>query len=243
MSPPKTAHDVCGSVTSVLVLVWRRRIAPNWWDVAGLRRMLSMADRACPLRVMVAHVHRGGEDKVPRIAQQRSARSSKYLRRDGRGSSREMEHMMTRNRRRKAEIHAHQAATGTAYLVARRQIIAFAEVMQQHPQLNSFGIGVFDAHRKTAEERQTDLAAGREELAGGVAMVMETAAWLRENITPIKTPTASSYSVKHVMEQATGSYVTNGEFIAAALLAGYTFKYAQPNVLFGMSDRDLKRMN
>ncbi len=150
---------------------------------------------------------------------------------------------MTRNRRRKAEIHAHQAATGTAYLVARRQITAFAEVMQQHPQLNSFGIGVFHARRKTAEQRQTDLAAGREELAGGVAMVMETAAWLRENITPIKTPTASSYSVKYVMERATGSYVTNGEFIAAALLAGYTFKYAQPNVLFGMSDRDLKRMN
>lgn len=121
---------------------------------------------------------------------------------------------MTRNRRSKAEIHAHQAATGMAYLVARRQIAALAEVMQQHPRLNSFGIGVFDPLRKTAEQRRTDLAAGREELAGGVAMVMETAEWLRENVTPIKTPAASSYSVKHVMERATGRYVTNGEFIA-----------------------------
>ncbi|WP_329254890.1 hypothetical protein OG223_29230 [Streptomyces sp. NBC_01478] len=154
-----------------------------------------------------------------------------------------MEHTMTTNRRRKAEIHAHQAATGTAYLVARRQVAALAEVMQQHPWLNSFGIGVFDPLRKTAEQRRTDLAAGREELAGSGATVMETAAWLRENITPIKTPTASSYSVKHVMERATGRYVTNGEFIAAALVAGYTFKYVQPNVLFGMSARDLKRMN
>ncbi len=150
---------------------------------------------------------------------------------------------MTRNRRSKAEIHAHRAATGMAYLVARRQIAALAEVMQEHPRLNSFGIGVFDPLRKTAEQRRTDLAAGREELAGGVAMVMETAEWLRENVTPIKTPAASSYSVKHVMERATGRYVTNGEFIAAALVAGYTFKYAQPNVLFGMSVRDLKRMN
>ncbi|MGW3933608.1 hypothetical protein ACWECC_36860 [Streptomyces microflavus] len=147
---------------------------------------------------------------------------------------------MTANRRRKADIHAHQAATGTAYLVARRHIVALAEVMQQHPQLNSFGIGVFNPRRKTAEQRRTDLAAGREKLAGSVAMVTETAAWLREKITPIKTPTVSSYTVKHVMERATGRYVTNGELIAAALIVGYTFKYEQPNVLFGMSAWDLK---
>ncbi|MFD9428003.1 MULTISPECIES: hypothetical protein [unclassified Streptomyces] len=150
---------------------------------------------------------------------------------------------MTTNRRRKAEIHAHREATGTAYLVARRQIAALAEVMQQHPQLNSFGVGVFNPRRKTAEQRRTDLAAGREKLAGAVAVVAETAAWLRENITPIETPTVSSYTVKHVMERATGNYVTNGELIAAALIAGYTFTYEQPNVLFGMSARDLKRMN
>ncbi len=132
---------------------------------------------------------------------------------------------------------------GTTYLVARRQITALDEVMQQHPGLNSFGIGVFEPLRKTAEQRRTDLAVGREELGRSVAMVMETAAWLCENITPIKTPTVSSYGAKHVMERATGKYVTNGVFIAAALVAGYTFKYKQPNVLFGMSARDLKRMN
>ena len=71
--------------------------------------------------------------------------------------------------------------------------------------------------------------------------VLETAEWLRENITPIKTLTVDSYGMKHVMERATGRYVTNGEFIAAALIVGYTFRYAEPNVLFGMSARDLKR--
>ncbi|QTI50305.1 hypothetical protein [Streptomyces nojiriensis] len=45
------------------------------------------------------------------------------------------------------------------------------------------------------------------------------------------------------MERTTRTYVANGVFIAAALIAGYTFKYEQPNVLFGMSRRDLKRMN
>ncbi|WP_326682876.1 hypothetical protein [Streptomyces sp. NBC_01237] len=150
---------------------------------------------------------------------------------------------MTTNRRRKAEIHAYQEATGIAYLVARRQIAALAEVMEQHPRLNSFGIGVFNPRRKTAEQRRTDLAAGREKLAGAVAVVAETAAWLRENIRPIKTPTVSSYTVKHVMERTTGNYVTNGELIAAALIVGYTFRYEEPNVLFGMSARDLKLMN
>lgn len=152
---------------------------------------------------------------------------------------------MTRNRRRKIKLSAHEEATGTAYMVARRQISppTLAEVMQQHPQLNSFGIGAFNPLRKTAEQRRTEIAADCEELAGSEAMVMETAAWLRENITPIKTPTVGSYSMKHVMERATGRYVTNGAFIAAALIAGYTFKYEAPNVLFGMSFRDVKRVD
>src|SRR5690606_29548322 len=109
------------------------------------------------------------------------------------------------------------AIRANAGALARRQIAALAEVMQQHPRLNSFGIGVFNPLRKTAEQRRAELAIGREELAGGVVMVMETAAWLRENITSIKTPTVSSYTVKHVMQRATGRYVTNGVFIAAAL--------------------------
>src|SRR5690242_3795296 len=144
---------------------------------------------------MVAHIHRGGEDKVLRIALQRSARSSTHPWRGGCGSSREMEHAMTRNRRHKAEIRAHQATTGTAYMVARRQITSptLAEVMQQHPLLSSFGIGVYETRRKTPEQRRTELAAGREELAAGEARVLETVAWLRENIAPIKTPTVGSY--------------------------------------------------
>ncbi|ACZ83786.1 hypothetical protein [Streptosporangium roseum] len=147
---------------------------------------------------------------------------------------------MTRNRRHKADLRAYQAVTGAPYMVARRQM---AEMMQQHPLLNSFGIGVFDWRRKTIEQRQAELAAGRERLANAEATVLETAVWLRENIRPIKAPTVGSYGMKHVMEHATGKYVANGEFIAAALIAGYTFKYVQPNVLFGMSARDVQRLS
>lgn len=149
---------------------------------------------------------------------------------------------MTRNRRQKADIRVHQAATGSRYLVARRQIAALVAVMEQHPRLGDFGIGVFDARRKTAEQRRAELAADRQKLAVSGAAVMDTVAWLHENITAIKTPTVSSYSVKYLMEQATGRYVTNGVVIAAALIAGYPFKYDLPNVLFAMSARDLQRM-
>jgi hypothetical protein len=122
--------------------------------------------------------------------------------------------------------------------------LSLADVMQQHPQLNSFGIGVYEPRRKTPERRRAELADGRVALAGQEAKVLEIATWLRGNVTPIKTPTVGSYGMKHVVERANNKYVTNGELIAAALIAGYRFKYtAGPNMLFGMSTRDVKRID
>lgn len=122
--------------------------------------------------------------------------------------------------------------------------LSLVEVMERHPQLNLFGIGTFNPRSKTTEQRQAELADGRTALAGREADVLEIAAWLRENVAPIKTPTVTSYGMKHVVERAIGKYVTNGEFIAAALIAGYAFKYtAGPNPLFGMSARDVKRID
>ncbi len=192
----------------------------------------------------MAHVHRGSEDKVLRIAQQCSGQVITQPWRDGRGVSRVMEQWMTRDRRRKAEIRTQQAATGAPYSVARRAITRpdLHQILQEHPRLNDFGIGVFDGRRKTREQRQDELAAGRARLADQEDVVLETVDWLRENITPIQTPTVSSYRIKHVMERATGTYNSNGELIAAALIAGYSFKYDEPNVLLGMSARDIRRI-
>jgi hypothetical protein len=153
---------------------------------------------------------------------------------------------MTKDRRQKAEIRARQMAAGTSYMVARRQInlMPLTEVMRQHPKLNSFGLGVFDESRKTPDQRRTELAAAREELVEREPTVLEIGAWLRENIRPIKTPSVGSYGMKHLVERAIGKYVTNGEFIAAALISGYSFKYrGGPNMQFGMSLRDVKRLN
>jgi len=46
--------------------------------------------------------------------------------------------------------------------------------------------------------------------------------------------------MKHVVEDAVGDYVSNGELIAAALMAGYPMGHPHgPNVAFGMSKRDV----
>lgn len=120
--------------------------------------------------------------------------------------------------------------------------LSLAKVMEQHPQLNLFGIGTFDPRSKGPEQRQAELADGRARLVEREAAVLEIATWLRENIAPIKTPTIGSYRMKHVVEKAIGEYVANGELIAAALIAGYSWRYTDgPNPLLGMSERDVKR--
>ncbi|MGC0372529.1 hypothetical protein [Streptomyces sp. SAI-229] len=152
---------------------------------------------------------------------------------------------MTQNHRQKSWIRAFQAATGMTYLNARRRQLnwpSLAEVMEEHEKLSNFGIGVFDSHRLAASRRRAELAAAREQLRHDEYLVAETALWLRDNVMPIKTPTASSYGVKHLIERATGVYMPNGVFIASAFIVGYPFRYDEPNVLFGMSRRDLNKL-
>ncbi|MDN5769288.1 MAG: hypothetical protein L0H24_00135 [Microlunatus sp.] len=151
---------------------------------------------------------------------------------------------MTSNRARKAEARTYQAETGSRYVVARLETgpRTLAAVMREHPMLDYFGIGAFDPIRKTAEQRRTEIADGRHRLVAHEADVAEVAEWLRENITPIKTPGFGSYGLKHLAEERIGRYVSNGEAIAAALIVGYTFRYETPNVAFRMSRKDVHRL-
>ncbi|MEU3418624.1 hypothetical protein [Streptomyces murinus] len=152
---------------------------------------------------------------------------------------------MTQNRRQKLWIRAVQAATDTTYSNARRRQLnlpTLAEVMEEHKRLGNFGIGVFDSPRLATEQRRAKLAVEREHLRRNEDLVVETALWLRDNIMPIKTPTVGSYGVKHLIEQATGAYLPNGVLIASAFIVGYPFRYDQPNVRFGMSQRDLNKL-
>lgn len=150
---------------------------------------------------------------------------------------------MTTNRRRKTAVRARQRAAGVPYSLARRQTRTLAEVLDQYPTLGSFGFGVFLPHSKTPAEREHELKQYRDELRRAARNVDQVRAWLLDNLTPIKTPTQSSYALKHVAEHALGRYVSNGELIAAALMAGYPISRPEgPNVLVAVSARDLARI-
>lgn len=119
-------------------------------------------------------------------------------------------------------------------------LLTLDEVMAQEPRLSDFGFGVFDERKLTVEQRREQLQHEREDLRRREELVGRVGAWLLANIAPIKTPTTGSYGMKHVVEEAIGEYITNGELIAAALMAGYPMSRPYgPNVDFGMSKRDV----
>lgn len=116
-----------------------------------------------------------------------------------------------------------------------------AEVMELHPQLNNNGIGAFAPNRKTSEQRDAEVAAGRAVLMSNEPLIKQLVEWLTENVAAIETLSQDSYSVKGLIERSGFGYITNGDLIAAAFIVGYPYKYDAPNVVFGMSKADLDR--
>ena len=152
--------------------------------------------------------------------------------------------VMTRDRLNKREIRVLQEQTGLPYMEARRLMIAFCDVLDREPTLsmNGFGFAEHLGREMTLAERQEEFRGHRDELERSAADVVEVYQWLRENIRPIKTPAQGSYGMKHVIENAIGRYVSNGELIVAALMVGYPMGSVHgPNADFGMSKRDVDR--
>lgn len=122
-----------------------------------------------------------------------------------------------------------------------------AITMAQHPELNDFGIGLYSGHKKKpVEEQRAIVAKDRETLRASTAAVETAVVWLRENIEPIQTinKTRTSYGIKHIANKDIG-YITNGVFIAAGIIAGYSYEIvpSSPNVSFGMSEKSLKEIS
>lgn len=116
--------------------------------------------------------------------------------------------------------------------------------MAKIPELNDFGIGLYDGNKRLPkEERDAIFLKDRKVLRTSVERVRDTISWLKANVRPIKTLNSgrSSYGIKHVAEKDIG-YITNGVFIAAAVIAGFPYKirWDSPNVQFGMSEKSFK---
>ncbi len=120
-----------------------------------------------------------------------------------------------------------------------------AITMARLPDLNNFGIGLFpDHYKKPKAEQQAIYEKNRADLRAAVEPVQQTVDWLRQNVEPIKTINTkhSSYGLKHLAEKEVEvGYITNGMFIAAAIIAGYEYRIepGSPNVAFGMSEKSI----
>lgn len=122
--------------------------------------------------------------------------------------------------------------------------VRLALTMAKVPTLTDHGIGIFDGDRKKPLlEQQAIFERERAALRANVAKVDATVKWLRENVQPTKgiNKRHNSYGWKHVAEKDIG-YITNGEFIAAGIIAGYPYEiqFGSPNVPFGMSEKSLR---
>lgn len=115
-----------------------------------------------------------------------------------------------------------------------------AITMKEEPALNAIGISFPFDSSLSLSQRQVKFKEAREELKNSFPEIDKIASWFQDNIVPIKTIDRSrtSYRLKHIVERQIG-YITNGQFIAAAIICGYPYKaiYGSPNVYFGMSKK------
>lgn len=119
---------------------------------------------------------------------------------------------------------------------------AIETVMAAWPELSDFAFGVYEAGRKSPDERQRELADERQKMLEprSLQQFADARAWLRQ-FSKLSRPNraGTSYGLKHAAERRIG-YITNGMFIAAALAEGFTVTRADsgsPNVWFNISSR------
>jgi hypothetical protein len=116
-------------------------------------------------------------------------------------------------------------------------------VIDRLPRLTYLGIGVFDERKLPAEERQAKFLELQRTLLDSEEECTRVCGWLAPmGKTKTMNPHHSSYRLKHLAENATGDYVSNGAFIAAAIHMGFPFTIVEgsANVDFGISERSLK---
>jgi hypothetical protein len=109
--------------------------------------------------------------------------------------------------------------------------MTLADVLRAHPRLCSYGCNV------SSRDSHADWVGSRRDLARSWRLVARVAALLT-TAERIRTPTVSSYSLKHTIERALGVYVSNGALIAAAIMVGLNLGRPRgPNADVGVSRR------
>lgn len=116
-------------------------------------------------------------------------------------------------------------------------------IMDEVPGLNATGIGAFEPKKLTAEEREQQIAAGQRYLFDNIDECTQCCEWLQQ-IEKIQTINSrhSSYGLKQFAEDYTGSDISHGAFIVAAIHCGFRFQRIPDtiSVMFAMSEKSVK---
>jgi hypothetical protein len=109
-----------------------------------------------------------------------------------------------------------------------------ADVLDFLPELNSQGFRCWGPRTSISDSKHAEL---RSELLDGElspAPLEQLNGWL-SSFSPSRRWKQDSYALKHTFERETGTYVINGAFIVAVIMAGFEIKItAGPNALIKM---------
>lgn len=122
---------------------------------------------------------------------------------------------------------------------------ALRAAMDFEPTLTRYGLGVFEAARKTRQQREHDLQQGRAQLLTPDALEEFIRAVEFMSYFPKRqglNTKATSYGLKHQAEafhlsRDAESYVSNGALIAAAIHLGFNIGQSGPNAYFNLGSR------
>lgn len=140
-------------------------------------------------------------------------------------------------------------ASWSALRIAAEHERQLAVAMIEHPRLNYSGLGMAFVVPTPREQKMQQYREHRRSLRSAADRVEHLRSWLVQTFEPRKTvyDGAGSYGLKHIAEEVLrepmGGYVSNGEIIAAALIAGYPHEQRpgdEPNVWFGMRAASVK---
>jgi hypothetical protein len=120
---------------------------------------------------------------------------------------------------------------------AGRVYSTLAAVMAAHPLLTPHGYRIGRASGTYAQQRA-------ELMREGARLFVPVCQWVRSELHHIRTINngRSSYTLKHICENAIGEYVSNGLLIAAMLACGFAWaSNGTPNLFFSVSSPRRKR--
>ena len=140
---------------------------------------------------------------------------------------------------------------------ANEQELSVAKVLYSYPTICNDGLCLFKdiTTKNSVNEQKTKLAQGRRVLLTRSDTIVKVSDILKKHIEYTRTIRSdySSYAIKHFIERSlhmfgiNDSYLSNGELIVAAIIAGFNFRPCSQdtyslNAYFNMQKKSLEKL-